>query len=313
MTALKKFLIVGLGNLPMPGTRHSVGHLIVDALLKKFGAGEWNKEQYGFLKEVRYVSPNGPESSEATLTFMKPKALMNVSGPRVARAYRESDAMLIVVHDSLAHRPLTMSPKFSGSAEGHNGVRSVIRALGHHRFWRIRVGIGKGGGDVVEHVLGKLSAEEGAWWGEGGQGAERVWAEVERIVREVVAGNETGEKPVKPKKKEKKKEKEPGCVRTPSALPYLTSRPHLRVPHDEDPGRCTYCGSHKHSHRQHSGTRGMYLRKDKHGWRSAEGKIVCIKYNKKQGCQIEDTCPFLHVCSLCGGEGHTAQTCSRVQ
>ena len=56
---------------------------------------------------------------------------MNISGPPVASALKASALLpshLILIHDSLSHAPATVSPKTGGSANGHNGVRSVIAA-----------------------------------------------------------------------------------------------------------------------------------------------------------------------------------------
>jgi PTH1 family peptidyl-tRNA hydrolase len=111
---------------------------------------------------------------------------MNISGLAVELSLRKhirppSSSHLIVVHDSLSHRPLSASPKAGGSAEGHNGVRSIIQALGGNaNFRRIRVGIGKGSGDVAAYVLGRLSAEERGFWTV--EGLDLVWRQIETMV-----------------------------------------------------------------------------------------------------------------------------------
>ena len=110
---------------------------------------------------------------------------MNISGNAVAHALRKhirppAASQLIVLHDSLSHRPLHASPKAGGSAEGHNGVRSVIQSLGGDtKFRRIRVGIGKGSGDVAAYVLGRLSAEEKGFWAV--EGLDLIWKEIESM------------------------------------------------------------------------------------------------------------------------------------
>lgn len=110
---------------------------------------------------------------------------MNISGKPVAqmlRATAVNATNLIVVHDSLEHKPCTISPKFGGSANGHNGVRNVIAALGGDMdFPRLRIGIGRDG-DPANYVLGPLSPQERQFWGPGGSGSDLVWRELTRII-----------------------------------------------------------------------------------------------------------------------------------
>lgn len=101
---------------------------------------------------------------------------MNISGPSIVQAYRQSlpspnstkSDPLIVLVDSLSHRPLTISPKLGGSANGHNGVKSIISASGTMEFYRLRLGIGSnrtdGYVDAAEYVLAPLSRQEKEWW-----------------------------------------------------------------------------------------------------------------------------------------------------
>ena len=108
---------------------------------------------------------------------------MNITGPAVATALRHTakfPGAMIVIHDSLQHKPKTLSPKFGGSANGHNGVRSVISALGGDLdFYRFRIGIGRDG-DAATYVLGRLSADEIAYWDLGG-GLDTVCNELAKI------------------------------------------------------------------------------------------------------------------------------------
>ncbi|KAF8198091.1 peptidyl-tRNA hydrolase [Pholiota molesta] len=81
------------------------------------------------------------------LTLFKSKSLMNISGPSIATAARTAvrlPSRMIVLADSLSHRPQTVSPKLGGSANGHNGIKSLIAALGGEAgFHRLRLGIGR--------------------------------------------------------------------------------------------------------------------------------------------------------------------------
>jgi PTH1 family peptidyl-tRNA hydrolase len=122
----------------------------------------------------RTVSPTQPHT---------PEPLMNITGPAVATALRHTakiPSAMIVIHDSLQHKPTTLSVKFGGSANGHNGVRSVIAALGgDFNFHRFRIGIGRDG-DAASYVLGRLSTEECAHWDVGG-GLDMVCKELAKI------------------------------------------------------------------------------------------------------------------------------------
>ena len=113
---------------------------------------------------------------------------MNIAGPAVATALRhtaKTPGAMIVIHDSLEHKPKTLSVKFGGSANGHNGVRSVIAALGDPNFYRFRIGIGRDG-DAASYVLGRLSAEECAHWDVGG-GLDSVCKELAKIALKLPA------------------------------------------------------------------------------------------------------------------------------
>lgn len=114
---------------------------------------------------------------------------MNISGPPVAAALRNSGkqpSSMIVIQDSLDHRVETLSVKFGGSANGHNGVKSIISALGGRAdFYRFRIGIGRDQTDAAEYVLRKLSSHERAFWGSNGQGVDIILGEVERVARKL--------------------------------------------------------------------------------------------------------------------------------
>lgn len=156
-----------------------------------------------------------------TITLFKSKQFMNATGPSVIDALRKagvSHTHLILVYDSLTHAPMTLSVRLGGSAQGHNGVKSVMQRLGAtattKMFWQFRVGIGRGeeapgtsgkqrkelgkGVDAAEWVLGKMSAEELKFWGPEGDGIPLVLKEVQKVVRRL---SEEGEaKPPGPQK-----------------------------------------------------------------------------------------------------------------
>jgi len=114
------------------------------------------------------------------------EALMNLSGRSVSAVLRQtvqSSSSMIVIHDSLTHRPMKLSYKLGGSANGHNGIKSVMSALGGDAgFHRLRIGIGHNDVDAAEYVLAKLSQHEREFWGQDGEGVDLVLHEVEQIM-----------------------------------------------------------------------------------------------------------------------------------
>ncbi|KAL4074077.1 peptidyl-tRNA hydrolase [Scleroderma yunnanense] len=181
-----RLLVVGLGNLPYPRTRHSVGHCIVDALAARFGISMGlNRAIGGFMGHGNVLLSD----TIVSLTLFKPKPLMNITGPSVAKALRstvESHRSMVVIHDSLDHKPKVLSVKFGGSANGHNGVRSVVSALGANAdFYRFRIGIGREQDvDPSEYVLSRLPYDELNHWD--GTGLDRVCDELGKIGRNQV-------------------------------------------------------------------------------------------------------------------------------
>ncbi|RPD57580.1 peptidyl-tRNA hydrolase [Lentinus tigrinus ALCF2SS1-7] len=176
------FLIVGLGNITHPMTRHSIGHLLIDVLSTRLGI-PLTSDRGGFTATTNLQV----EQNMVTLTFYKPRALMNISGRPTVQMLRKTavnPANMVVIHDSVSHKPFTISPKFGGSAGGHNGVRDIIAALGNNPdFHRLRLGVGRGAGDLADYVLGPLSTQERQHWSVTGPGSEHVWRELTRIIQ----------------------------------------------------------------------------------------------------------------------------------
>ncbi|CAB4489454.1 uncharacterized protein OCT59_011137 [Rhizophagus irregularis] len=80
------------------------------------------------------------------LTLMKPLLFMNVSGKSVSKASRElgfSHSNIIIIHDDMQRELGKLSIKNGGSANGHNGIKSVIDHLKTDEFLRLRIGIGR--------------------------------------------------------------------------------------------------------------------------------------------------------------------------
>jgi len=152
-------LIVGLGNpgSRYRGTRHNVGWEVLERLARKHGIAI--EEDTGWAEVGR--GDIGPHR----VVLARPMTYVNASGMAVQdlkRRYRvkPSDLFLIVDDLDLPLGRLRLRPK--GTAGGHNGLRSVIEALGTDDFPRMRVGIGRPPGktDAADHVLARFSPEE---------------------------------------------------------------------------------------------------------------------------------------------------------
>jgi len=153
-------VVVGLGN---PGseyrdTRHNVGQRVLDHLAREtFRDAPWRRHGAWAVTTGRWRGD--------TVTLVKPRAFMNESGPVVARALREHHADhhdLILVYDDIDLPLGAVRVRMKGSAGGHNGVRSVIAALGTPQIRRVKVGIGRPEhkAHVPDHVLTVFEPDE---------------------------------------------------------------------------------------------------------------------------------------------------------
>ena len=154
-------LIVGLGN-PEPKyyqTRHNIGFDAVDSLADSWGmAWKENKRFQGLIAEG--VSPYGNK-----IRLLKPLTYMNRSGQAVRAVtdwYKITPQSTFVIYDEMDLPLGRLRIRLSGSAGGHNGMKSIISHLNSQEFPRLRIGIGKSNGkkQTVSHVLGKFAPEE---------------------------------------------------------------------------------------------------------------------------------------------------------
>ena len=146
-------LIVGLGN---PGieyqfTPHNLGFLTIDRIANDQGVEVRNRQ-------CRAVTARTTIGSEQVL-LAKPETYMNLSGlavrELVARYEIQPQTDLIVIYDELDLPMGTIRIRQRGSSAGHNGIESVIGALGTQEFLRIRLGIApeRKISDGVKYVL----------------------------------------------------------------------------------------------------------------------------------------------------------------
>lgn len=152
-------LIVGLGN---PGinyryTRHNVGFMVLDEVAQRMGAG--------FQTEKRWTSLL---ARSGAIFLLKPQTYMNLSGEAVQSAshfFKLPAAETLVVYDDVDLPFGTLRLRPSGSAGGHNGMRSIIARLGTDAFPRLKLGIAPLGGrpaghQLSSHVLGRFTEDE---------------------------------------------------------------------------------------------------------------------------------------------------------
>jgi peptidyl-tRNA hydrolase, PTH1 family len=152
-------LIVGLGNpeSEYADTRHNLGFACVRALADRFDIE---------IKRKRWRSLVG-HSESRRIWLLLPQTYMNLSGQAVAAALRDtgtSPSRVWVVHDELDLPLCRLRIRRGGSGAGHNGVLSLIEALGTQDFVRYRVGIGKPARRAAQvgarYVLGRFSKAE---------------------------------------------------------------------------------------------------------------------------------------------------------
>jgi len=158
-------LVVGLGN-PGPkylATRHNVGFMAAERLAAEGGTGfRQQSKLHGLLAEVG--------EGERRLRLLMPQTFMNDSGRSIRAAldwFGLQPTELLVLVDDMDLPLGRLRLRASGSAGGHNGLRSTISHLGTEAFPRLRIGIGAPATDPAErkartigHVLGRFSSAE---------------------------------------------------------------------------------------------------------------------------------------------------------
>ncbi|CAL9308296.1 Peptidyl-tRNA hydrolase [Streptomyces sp. enrichment culture] len=158
------WLIVGLGN-PGPEyamNRHNVGFMVVDLLAERIG-GKFKRagKAQAQVLEGR-MGPAGPASRRVILA--KPMSFMNLSGGPVNALrdfYKVPPANVVAVHDELDIDYGTLRLKLGGGDNGHNGLKSMTKAMGPD-YHRVRFGIGRPPGrmQVADFVLKDFSSAE---------------------------------------------------------------------------------------------------------------------------------------------------------
>ncbi|MFI2617835.1 aminoacyl-tRNA hydrolase [Streptomyces sp. NPDC018584] len=158
------WLIAGLGN-PGPEyamNRHNVGFMVADLLAQRIG-GKFKRaaKAQAQVVEGRIGAP-GPASRRVVL--VKPMSYMNVSGGPVTALrdfYKVPTEHIVAVHDELDIDYGTLRLKLGGGDNGHNGLKSMTKAMGPD-YHRVRFGIGRPPGrmQVADFVLKDFSSTE---------------------------------------------------------------------------------------------------------------------------------------------------------
>jgi peptidyl-tRNA hydrolase, PTH1 family len=156
------WLVAGLGN---PGdryarTRHNVGRVVAEDLAHEAG------ERF---RKVRFLPIEAAEIriGDERVLLARSTRFMNESGPSyasLAKKHGIEPSRIIAVHDELDIPAGTIRVKRGGGSSGHNGLRSLDRALRSPDHLRVRVGIGRPPGrqDPADFVLQPVGKREEA-------------------------------------------------------------------------------------------------------------------------------------------------------
>ncbi|HVA60979.1 MAG TPA: aminoacyl-tRNA hydrolase [Mycobacteriales bacterium] len=153
------WLLVGLGN-PGPryvANRHNVGFMVADLLATRVGDRFKAHRGRADVVETRIGGQR--------VVLAKPKSYMNESGGPVAALrdfYKAPLERIVAIHDELDLEFGRLRLKLGGGENGHNGLRSLSRALGSREYCRVRLGIGRPPGqmDPADYVLKDFSVAE---------------------------------------------------------------------------------------------------------------------------------------------------------
>ena len=170
MTTNDIWLIAGLGNpeAKYEHTRHNTGFAALDYL-----AGQWGIS----VSKAKFQGLWGQgEVDGRRVCLLKPLTYMNLSG--------DSIAPLAAFCDDVTQAPGKLRIRPSGSAGGHNGLKSIIARLGTEAFPRIRIGVGekpRPDYDLADWVLGHFPEEDA-------KAVAARWPDLEAAARLIMAG-----------------------------------------------------------------------------------------------------------------------------
>lgn len=154
-----EWLVAGLGNpgKKYEGTRHNVGFEALDTLAAGWGI-EVRKAKFDGLYGL------GRAGGHKVL-LLKPQTFMNLSGQSIQKAaafYKVPVQRVLVLFDDVSLAPGVLRIRLSGSAGGHNGLKSIISCMGQE-FPRVKIGVGERPTpqyDLADWVLGHFTQQE---------------------------------------------------------------------------------------------------------------------------------------------------------
>ncbi|CAM1350208.1 aminoacyl-tRNA hydrolase [Tenacibaculum insulae] len=177
---MKKFLIVGLGNIgeKYDNTRHNIGFKIVDAFIKEHDAS-FETDKLGDVAKLKIKGK--------TVLVLKPSTYMNLSGKAVMYWMKQENIQvenLLVITDDLNIDFGKLRIKGKGSSGGHNGLKDIQEKFNTGAYPRFRFGVGAsyGRGRQVDYVLGQWSKEEES------EMIERIPTSVKAVTSFITAG-----------------------------------------------------------------------------------------------------------------------------
>ncbi len=152
-------MLAGLGN---PGakyarTRHNIGFRVIDKIADKYSM-TLDKSRFDAIYSKGIIEG-------IKILLVKPQSFMNRSGfplQKIISYFKIDTSDVIVVHDDLDLEFGKMKLVKNRGHGGHNGIKSIIEAIGTKDFIRVRIGIGRpqGGKEVISHVLSSFSEDE---------------------------------------------------------------------------------------------------------------------------------------------------------
>lgn len=173
------WIVVFLGN-PGPkyaGTRHNVGFMTAEKSEKATGTRIMKAKFKALTAQVKLGGQG--------VLLMMPQTYMNLSGDAVgpaAKFYKVPAERVIVVSDDVSMPTAKLRIRTKGSAGGHNGLKSIISALGTDAFPRVKIGVGAPPHpdyDMADWVLGSFKNQDAV---DMDKAVERAWAAVETYI-----------------------------------------------------------------------------------------------------------------------------------
>ncbi len=123
--------------------------MLLDKLAEDWGLKWQDAANFYYAKKKDFV-------------LLKPRTMMNLSGVAVKDGVKRFDAeRVLIVFDDVNLDFASLRIRKSGSAGGHNGVKSIIQSLQTDDFARLRIGVGGGEkASLIGYVLGNFNKEQ---------------------------------------------------------------------------------------------------------------------------------------------------------